>query len=568
MKDPIISERAIDEPRPLKVIYVGAGVSGILAAIQFPKHVPGIELAIYEKNPDLGGTWFENRYPGCACDIPAHSYQLSFESSVDWTSFYATAPEIFQYWQRVADKYNVRRFMTFRHRCIEARWNDVTSQWHVKFINLDTGLIIEDSADVLMSGVGALNQWEWPSIKGLHDFKGPLMHSANWDVAFQPKDKNVAVIGAGSSGIQIVPALLPEVKSMDHYVRGRTWIAASFGSQFVRERNNGNDGNFDYTEDEKRAWKEDPASYKMYRKTLEAGVQGVYPAVMKNSELQAAMRSQFDQDMRERLKAKPELAERIVPDFAPFCKRLTPGPGYLEALVSPKVNVIHDGIASVDETGIITEDGQHRPVDAIVCATGFRSFGGSFPLYGRGGLSLTEYNKDRPETYLAVCMDRFPNYFQTLGPNSGLGAGNLLMVLESVTLYVAQILRKLATGNVKTIEPKRKQVENFTRFCEAYHKRTVFTDKCASWYKSGTTVEERTSGIVIGVWPGSGVHLIKAYQDVRWEDFEMQPSDGNEFGWFGNGWSVGDLKKDTEALTWYLNDTRFVHEDLPESKED
>jgi cation diffusion facilitator CzcD-associated flavoprotein CzcO len=384
---------------------------------------------------------------------------------------------------------------------------------------------------------------------------------------FNMKGKNVAVIGAGSSGIQIVPALLPEVKAMDHYVRGRTWIAASFGSEFVRERNNGNDGNFDYTEAEKRAWKEDLALYKKYRKTLEAGVQGVYPAVMKDSELQAAMRSQFDQDMRERLKVKPELAERIVPDFAPFCKRLTPGPGYLEALVSPKVNVIHDAIASVDETGIITEDGQHRPVDAIVCATGFRSFGGSFPLYGRGGLSLAEYNKDRPETYLAVCMDRFPNYFQTLGPNSGLGAGNLLMVLESVTLYVAQILRKLATGNVKTIEPKRKQVENFTSFCEAYHKRTVFSDKCASWYKSGTTVEERTAGSVIGVWPGSGVHLIKAYRDVRWEDFEMQPSDGNEFGWFGNGWSVGDLKKDREALTWYLNDTKFVHEDLPESKD-
>jgi cation diffusion facilitator CzcD-associated flavoprotein CzcO len=106
---------------------------------------------------------------------------------VDWTSFYATAPEIFKYWQRVADKYNVRRFMTFRHRCIEASWNEVTSQWHVKLINLDTGLIIEDSADVLMSGVGALNQWEWPSIKGLQDFKGPLMHSANWDMAFQPK---------------------------------------------------------------------------------------------------------------------------------------------------------------------------------------------------------------------------------------------------------------------------------------------------------------------------------------------------------------------------------------------
>ncbi|GIJ81528.1 hypothetical protein Asppvi_000027 [Aspergillus pseudoviridinutans] len=561
--NPLISERAIDEPRPLKVIYVGAGVSGILASIQFPKFVPGLELVLYEKNPEIGGTWFENRYPGCACDIPAHAYQLSFESSTDWSSFYATAPEILRYWQRVADKYNVRQFMKFHHRCIEAFWNEATSKWHVKLMNLETGHIFEDIGDVLMTGVGALNRWEWPNIEGLHEFKGVLMHSANWDTSFDPVGKKVAVIGAGSSGIQIVPTLLPDVKGMDHYIRGRTWIASSYGSYFVKERNNGNDGNFEYTAEEKAAWREDPDSYRKYRKTLEAALQGVYPAVLKDYPTQTTMRSQFAQEMRERLKNKPELFERIVPDFAPFCKRLTPGPGYLEALVSPKVNVIHARIASVDETGITTADGQHRPVDAIVCATGFRSFEGSFPIYGRGGLSMLEHNKFRPETYLSVCLDRFPNYFQTLGPNSGLGAGNLLMVLESVTLYVAQILRKLATGNVKTVEPKRKQVENFTNYCEAYHRRTVYTDNCSSWYKSGATVEDKRSGRVIGVWPGSGVHLIKAYQNVRWEDFEMQPYDGNEFGWFGNGYCVGDLNGDSEALTWYLNETNFVHEDLP-----
>ena len=140
----LITERAVDEPRPLRVIYIGAGVSGICAAIRFPEYLPTVELQIYEKNAEVGGTWFENRYPGCACDIPAHAYQLSFESWVGWTKFYAGAPEIRQYWERVANKYDVQRFMKFNKRCVEARWNDNTSKWHVKLEDVKTGEVVED----------------------------------------------------------------------------------------------------------------------------------------------------------------------------------------------------------------------------------------------------------------------------------------------------------------------------------------------------------------------------------------------------------------------------------------
>jgi cation diffusion facilitator CzcD-associated flavoprotein CzcO len=184
---PLISERALDEPRPLKVIYIGAGVSGICAAINLPKYVPNLELTIYEKNADVGGTWFENRYPGCACDIPAHSYQLSFESNPDWSSFYVGAPEILRYWQRVAEKYGVKKHMRFRRRCVEARWDEETSKWRVKLKNVDNNEIIEDVADVFVTGSGVLNEWKWPDIEGLHDFKGKLLHSANWDTDFDAK---------------------------------------------------------------------------------------------------------------------------------------------------------------------------------------------------------------------------------------------------------------------------------------------------------------------------------------------------------------------------------------------
>ncbi len=204
-KSSLITERAIDSARPIKVIYIGAGVSGIVTAIRLPEKVSNLDLTIYDKNPEIGGTWWENRYPGCACgkhslyccwkniadeaiaDIPAHVYQLSFESNPEWSSFYASGPEILEYWKKVVEKYGVRKYMKLGHKAVEARWDDQQKKWRVKFQVAETGEIVEDVGDVLMTGIGALNEWKWPDIPGLHDFKGELMHSATWDDNFDYK---------------------------------------------------------------------------------------------------------------------------------------------------------------------------------------------------------------------------------------------------------------------------------------------------------------------------------------------------------------------------------------------
>lgn len=207
---PLISERAVDQPRPLKVIYIGAGISGILAAIKFREAVPNLNLTIYEKNPELGGTWYENRYPGCACgeqrrhpdryrrqnayrqniDVPSHCYQLSFESWTGWTQFFSGADEILEYWNRVAQKYHVREHIKFQSRCVGARWNDSMGKWFVQVVDDKTGQVFEDFADVFMTGTGLLNEWEWPSIPGLHAFKGKLLHSACWDESYDIQVSN------------------------------------------------------------------------------------------------------------------------------------------------------------------------------------------------------------------------------------------------------------------------------------------------------------------------------------------------------------------------------------------
>ncbi|KAF2138419.1 uncharacterized protein K452DRAFT_321006 [Aplosporella prunicola CBS 121167] len=560
-----ISERCVDQPRPLKLIYIGAGVSGITGAISFLEKVPNLELVIYEKNPEVGGTWYENRYPGCACDVPSHSYQLSFESWPKWSQFFSGAPEILEYWKMVAQKYDVRKRIRFEQKCIGARWSETSSKWFVQIQNLATKEIFEDSADVLMTGEGVLNQWNWPDITGIHNFKGPLLHSASWDAFFNPEGKSVAVIGAGSSGIQIVPAILPAVKSMDHYVRGRTWIANQGGGELLKERTSGKGGNFAYTDEEKSMWENNREVYLAYRKALEFGLQSGFGITHKDHLKQKEARAQYSENMRQKLRDKPEIIEHLMPTYPPFCKRLTPGPGYLEALTSPKVNVIPTAISHIDETGIVTTDGIHHPVDVIICATGFQTTPGShgFPIYGRDGSNLRERYQVRPETYLGLSTSGFPNFFQSLGPNAFQGAGNLLIMIEYTHQYVAQILARLAYGNIGTVEPKRWAVEAFTNYCDEFFKRTVFADECDSWYKSapaGATREEKRRGRVTALWPGSSLHAVNVLSEVRWEDYESRPWDGNPFGWFGNGWTRAERDEGAgvEARTWYLNNTNIL----------
>lgn len=499
--------------------------------------------------------------------MPSHSYQLSFESWTKWDSFFAGSSEILEYWKRIVDKYNLRKRIRFQHQCIGARWSETSLKWGIQVLDLQTGHRREDTADVLMTGEGVLNAWKWPDIDGLHSFQGTLLHSAAWDANFDPKDKRVAVIGAGSSGIQIVPALEPQVQHMDHYIRGRMWISNAQGEDEAKKHTGNSGHNFSYIEDQKQAWGKDRESYLEYRRSLEVVMQSRISFTMAGSEAQAKARAQFAGDMEKKLQTKPGLAKMLTPTtFSPLCKRLNPGPGYLEALTSPKVDVVLTAISHVDKRGIITTDGVHHPTDAIVCATGFQTAPGAerFPIIGRSGMNLREKYAESPRTYLGLCTDDFPNFFQSLGPNTFQGAGNLLIMIEATHKYVGQILEKLAYENVGTIEPKVRPVDLFTRHCDEYFKRTVYSEVCDSWYKSsppGATREERRRGRVTAIWPGSGLHALRALKSVRWEDFEMRSYNDNDFGWFGNGLTTADLEgpdKDPRSFSWYLDDTMIL----------
>jgi cation diffusion facilitator CzcD-associated flavoprotein CzcO len=231
---------------------------------------------------------------------------------------------------------------------------------------------------------------------------------------------------------------------------------------------------------------------------IELELQSVHGVTLKGSREQIGATAVFTENMKKRLEKKPSLIPELMPSFPPVCRRLTPGPGYLEALSDAKCEVVSNPISNVDATGIQTVDGKHRPVDAIICATGFdTSFSPRFPIIGRQGVSLAEKWKKIPKTYISIATDDFPNYFISLGPNASLGSGNLLLLIEKELDYFTACAAKMQRDNIRSMAPRRDAVEKFVEYCDSYFEGTVFSMKCRSWYKGGTE-----DGRINALWPG------------------------------------------------------------------
>ncbi|KAK0209013.1 FAD/NAD-binding domain-containing protein [Desarmillaria ectypa] len=569
----------IDEARPIKVIIIGAGYSGIVAGIRYLQRVPNLTLTIYEAERAIGGTWLVNKYPGLKCDIPSHCYQLTFEANPNWSSFYASGPEIRAYLDSVVDKYKLMPYIKLQHRMTKARYSEPDGKWIITIqrpVEPSPGETavqfeeFEDTCDVLFTGMGVLSRWNWPDIPGLKEFQGKVIHSARWetgeggpDAAWEDTikswgDKRVGVIGVGSSAIQIVPAIQPKVARVVNYVRGKTWIASTFVREPLVQLSEREDAeNYDFTEEDKKRF-QDLTYYKKFRRDLESGMNDVYGVTIRGNPLQDMARAAFKEIMVQRLAKKSWIADHIIPDFAVACRRLTPGPGYLEALCKENVDFVPSPIKAITPTGIETEDGDHKELDVIVCATGFdTSSRFPFPFIGRNGIDLSAKFASHPRTYLSVTVDGFPNWFQSLGPNSGAGSGSLLLLMERQVDYAVEATLKLQRERLKSIEVKSEAVDDFDEYLMNYFPTTVFGEKCKSWYKAG-----REEGRVSALWPGSTLHATKALKYPRWEDFSYERLDSNGLRWLGDGNTVADKTPGSDK-TWYLSDEEIDYPPIP-----
>ncbi|KAI0942198.1 hypothetical protein AcW1_002883 [Taiwanofungus camphoratus] len=576
-----LGDFCIDEYKPLKVVVIGAGFSGVIAGIRFPQKLQNIDLTIYEKNAGIGGTWYSNKYPGLACDVPSHCYQLSFERKTDWSSCYAPGREILSYLRSVVDKYKLMRYIKLRHQLLHARYHEPSGKWHLRIRrpvstvgainNQSDSEDFEDTADILFLAVGGQSRWKWPDIDGLDDFKGTLFHSANFDVGDQPweeavekwHDKKVGVIGVGSSAIQIVPALQPRVAKVVNFAKGKAWLSPGFAISKIAEilKRDPEVNNYAFTEEEKQALK-DPTRHKEFRHELEVAMNSMHQTILKGSEAQLRARVVSEEHMRRKLVKKPWIADLLIPDWPVCCRRLTPGPGYLEALCEDNVDFVPSGIKQITASGIETVDGKHTNLDIIICATGYdTTFQFEFPLIGRSGISIQEKWSPHPTTYLTVCSDGFPNLFMAYGPNTATGAGVLLPIYERQVDYAVQVAQKVQRERLKSVEVTSEAVKDFDEYLEQFFPKSVFSEKCRSWYKVG-----KEEGRVVGVYPGSSLHALRALEHPRWEDFKYELEDGvsNRMYWLGDGQTYNE-KTMTGDRAWYLNDDELDIPPVPEA---
>lgn len=255
------------QPRKLRIVCIGAGFSGLILAHKLKHEQPldFVDFTIYEKNEDVGGTWLENVYPGVGCDIPSHSYIFPFEPNPSWSKCYVGGPEIQEYIQNTVEKYGLKDPIQFDTRLIKSIWNEDTGKWSLQ-LRQGGGKIISDEADILINASGILNRHKTPNIEGLDKFTGKTVHTAAWDTSYEWAGKKIAVIGNGSSGIQVVPALQPKAAKLINYIRNPTWVSVNLCPDITKD---GMGTNFEYTNEEKGLYRNDPQKYLEYRKRIE-----------------------------------------------------------------------------------------------------------------------------------------------------------------------------------------------------------------------------------------------------------------------------------------------------------
>ncbi|KAF2748331.1 FAD/NAD(P)-binding domain-containing protein [Sporormia fimetaria CBS 119925] len=526
----------IHAQRHVRILCVGAGASGLLMAYKLQRHFSNYSFQIYEKNQEVSGTWFENRYPGCACDVPAHTYTWSFEPKKDWSAVYAGSKEIYTYFNDFATKYGLRKFVKTRHEVAGAYWNHEKGGYDVHVKDLQSGQTITDHCAILINASGILNNWAWPAIPGLDKYKGTLLHTANWDDNVDLSGRHVGLIGNGSSGIQVLPQIQPITKKVTTFIREPTWVSPVQGlEQHV------------YSQEEHRDFETKPDVLTEYRKGIERGMNSQFGIFLKGSNINSETEAHFRQQMREKLQ-NPYLEERLIPDWHVGCRRLTPGIGYLESLGKPNVEVVYGEINEITERGCLCDNGKEYPVDVLICATGFNtSFKPRFPVVGPSGKNLQDVWANVAESYMGLAAADFPNYLIFLGPNCPIGNGPVLCAIECQADYMCKVIDRFQTHNIAQFAPKAEAISDFIAFKDRFMQNTVWQDPCRSWYKGAGP-----DGPVTALWPGSTLHYMEAMMELRLEDWDIKYA-GNRFAWLGNGYSQTELDE-TADWAFYIRE--------------
>lgn len=447
-----------------RVIVIGTGFSGLGCAIKL-KDLGYKNIAIYEKNAEVGGTWETNRYPGLTCDMPALAYTFSFARSAEFSHLFASWNEIRDYCKSVAKKYDLYQHIKFNTGIIEAKYQD--SQWIVK-----TAKGGEDIADIIIMATGVLRNLNYPDVKGLESFAGRLIHTGRWDQSLELKGKKVAVIGNGATSAQLVPAIIDEVSELTLFQRTAQWINPLPG------------GNRSYSQEQRQKLRDDPARLAEiaddFLNKTETLVDGL---LLDNT---GTIKSQIDNACQSTLAAisNPELRKKLTPDYVPGCKRLITSSTFYPALEKPNANLVTTGIECIEPNGIRTQDGNFYELDIIILATGYRMHDYMRPMKisGEDGVLLDDIWQDGEFAHRGVMLPRFPNLFMIMGPNSPLTNFSVIAVAEWQINYIMQLAEQILSNKASTIAPNPQATKKFNESLVAKSPGTIWTTGCNSYY--------------------------------------------------------------------------------------
>ncbi len=464
------------------IAIIGAGFAGLGTAIRLKKQGT-TNFIIFERANEIGGTWRDNTYPGCACDIPSLLYSYSFEPNPNWTRSFSKQGEIFEYMKGCMDKWNLRDQIQFNTEIASAAFDKNKGRWHIadKVGNSYT-------TRLLISAAGPFNEALIPNIKGRDRFQGESFHSLHWKHDYDLKGKRVAVVGTGASAIQFVPEIAPVVDKLYVFQRTAPYIAPKPDKEF--------------TEVAHKRFKRFPWYQRFWREFIYWFLEWQGTAQYSDNARRAA-RKKLSLDHLDTQIKDPELKKKLTPDYAFGCKRVLISENYYPALARENVELISEGAGEIKPNSICAKSGQEFEVDTIIYGTGFYTteFPNIYKVYGKEGRNVFEkFNEEGPEAYLGMAVTDYPNFLFMVGPNSGLGHNSIIHMMESQLNYILDYWKKLSkTSNPNTyfdIKPNVQAAFN-KDIQEKLSKMVWSSGGCKSYYL------KNNDGKNTSIWPGS-----------------------------------------------------------------
>lgn len=460
-----------------RILIIGAGFAGLGAAIAL-KRAGFHSLTVIDRGAEVGGTWRDNTYPGCACDVPSHLYSFSFDSGFDWDRPYAGQAQIFDYLKRLADRHGVRPHLRLNTEVRRASWVDERRVWQLE---LGDGGVLE--GEVLVSGVGGLVRPSLPAIDGVESFEGAAFHSARWRHDVDLAGKRVALIGTGASAVQIGPEVAKVAQHLHVFQRTPPWVMPRRDTPYGPLR--------------RWLYRHVPGLTRLDRWRIYAlhelatvGFLGSAPSQRAVRWLMARVASRH---LRRQV-ADPALRSRLTPRDAPGCKRIVLSDAWYPTLARSNVSLVTEAIERIVPEGVVTSDGQVHAVDVLIFGTGFSVSGALSRTHGRQGVKLGEsWARHGAQTHLGLAARGFPNHFMLLGPGTGLGSNSVVFMLEAQLNYLVQALRFLARSN-KVVEVRADVQAAGDAERQQRLRHTVWASGCQSWYRSA-------SGRIDTLWP-------------------------------------------------------------------